>query len=216
MARIDRKSLSRLYAWLRHIKTWQLVIILVIMLAASASLLRMNNLHMGDLREAVMAADMANDRTKLQSSLVELQRYVSSHMNTSLGNGIYLEHSYNRDRDAALATATSTTNPKSAMYQQASVECRARFVNTGVVYSNEYVACVVDRLKALGGSESDQTGLALPLASNYHYNFASPFFSFDLAGLGVALCGLIVSVIVLRALTAAMLRFILRRKFKAL
>ena len=42
MPHIDRRSLARFYGWLRHIKTWQLVVILVIASVVSASLLRID------------------------------------------------------------------------------------------------------------------------------------------------------------------------------
>lgn len=217
MSGIDRNALARFYGWLRHIKTWQLVVILILSMAVAASLLRMNSLGMDKLRSVVYQADASGDPAKIKQSLVELQNYVSQHMNTSLGKGVYLEQTYNRDRDAALNAATSSTNPKAAVYQQASVECRARFTNTGqTVYSSEYVACVVDRLKSLGASAADPGALTLPLPENYHYNFVSPFISFDLAGFSVLFCALFASVIVLRLIVALVLRSILRRRFKTI
>lgn len=217
MPHIERRSLARFYGWLRHIKTWQLVVILVLSCVVAASLLRMNNLKMDELRAAVQTADKQGDAAKIKQSLIDLQQYVAGHMNTSLGGGLYLEQSYNRDRDKALDAATNSSNPKSAAYQQASIECRSRFVNTGrVVYSNEYVACVVDKLKSLGASQDPQSRLTLPTVENYHYNFTSPFWSADLAGFATLFCALITSVIVLRILAATILRFILKHRFKSI
>lgn len=217
MSAIDRKALSRFYGWLRHIRTWQLVVILVLALVTTAALLRMNSIRMDALRSAVYTADHSGDTEGIKRSLVELQNYISHHMNTSLGKGVYLEHSYSRDRDAAMNAATSATNPKAAVYQQASVECRARFTNTGqTLYSSEYVACVVERLKALGAGTDEQPSLVLPLPENYHYNFASPFISLDAAGFGVLFCVLITSVILLRFVAGVILRFILKHRFTSI
>lgn len=217
MPHIDRRSLARFYGWLRHIKTWQLVVILVIASVVSASLLRMNNIRMDTLRSQVQVADKEGDAAKIQQSLVDLQQYVAHHMNTSLGSGIDLVESYNRARDEALRAATSETNPNAAVYQQASVECQKNFVNTGAkVYSSEYVACVVNKLHALGAGSDGQPSIVLPRAEDYHYNFVSAAFSLDLAGASVAICLLITSVIVMRVVTAVALRFILRHRFKSI
>ncbi len=217
MSSINRRAIARFYGWIRHIRTWQLCVILVLAVVVTASLLRMNSIRMDDLRNAVYRADASGDPAKIKQSLVDLQNYVSHHMNTSLGKGVYLEKTYNRDRDAALNAATSSTNPKAAEYQQASFECRARFTNTGhTLYSSEYVACVVERLKALGASSDAEPVLTLPLPDNYHYNFASPYISFDFAGFGVIFCGVITSVIGLRLIVAAALRYVLRHRFKSI
>jgi hypothetical protein len=163
-----------------------------------------------------MQADKLADKEATKQGLIELQRYVSAHMNTSLGNGFYLEHQYNRDKEAALTAATSTTNPNSAVYQQASIECRNRFQGGVASFRNDYVACVAERVRALSPSTDPSVGLKLPKAESYYYNFASPLWSPDLAGIMVLFCLIVTSVILLRAIAAVVLRVVLKHRFKTI
>jgi hypothetical protein len=167
-------------------------------------------------RAAVIEADRLADKEAVKQRMVELQRYVSAHMNTSLGKGFYLENQYNRDKEAALTAATNDTNPNASVYQQASIECRARFQGGVASFRNDYVTCVAERVKALSPSSDPATGLKLPKAESYHYNFASPFWSPDLAGFSVLFCVIITSVIVLRAIAAGIIRLVLKHRFKSI
>jgi len=210
----DRKKLRQYLGWLQRVKTWQLAIVLVVLIPLAATALHNNNVGMVQLRDAVKKADESGDKEALRRSIATLQTYVAAHMNASLDSGFYLEHQYERDRDAALATLDSSTNPNSTVYQQASVECRSRFHGGVASYRNDYVACVAERVKALGTASDPVTDMKLPRASNYHYNFVSPLWSPDFAGLMVALCLFVTSVIIWRAATLLFLRLLLRRRFK--
>ena len=210
----DKKALHHRLTQLRHIKTWQLLIILIFSMLISASLLRLNNLNMVEYRNAVAAADEKGDKAVTKQKLLELQNYVTNHMNTSLGQGIYLEASFERDRAAAIEAASNTTNPASEVYKQASVECRSRFQGGAESYRNDYVKCVQERVASLGSAE-EIASASLPMAENYHYNFLSPQFSFDFAGLSVAFCVLIVLVIFSRWIVLIVLRLLLKHRFKS-
>ena len=216
MASIDRKSISKFYGWLRHIRTWQLLMILVIGLLVSASLLRLNNIQMDNLRRAVDAADQKGDREAIKSSLASLQGYVSTHMNTSLMNGVYLEEEYGRALDAWDKNAQSSTNPNAAVYQQASIECRARWQGGVASFRNDYVACVAEKVKSLGVADDPTNVVPRPDPENYHYNYLSPLCSPDLAGFSVLFCALVASVLVLRMIVAVILKFILKHRFKTI
>lgn len=213
---MNKRSLHTAFSVTKRISTWQLIIMLLIGLVLSASFLRLNNLEMDKRRTAVMQADKLADKEATKQGLIELQRYVSAHMNTSLGNGFYLEHQYNRDKEAALTAATSTTNPNSAVYQQASIECRNRFQGGVASFRNDYVACVAERVRALSPSTDPSVGLKLPKAESYYYNFASPLWSPDLAGIMVLFCLVVTSVILLRAIAALVLRMVLKHRFKTI
>ena len=213
---MNKRSLHTTFSVIMRVRTWQLVVMLLIGLVLSAAFLRLNNLEMDKRRTAVMQADKLADREATKQGLIELQRYVSAHMNTSLGNGFYLEHQYNRDKEAALTAATSTTNPNSAVYQQASIECRNRFQGGVASFRNDYVACVAERVRALSPSTDPSVGLKLPKAESYYYNFASPLWSPDLAGIMVLFCLIVTSVILLRAIAAVVLRVVLKHRFKTI
>jgi len=213
---MNKRSLHTTFSVIKRVRTWQLVVMLLIGLVLSAAFLRLNNLEMDKRRTAVMQADKLADREATKQGLIELQRYVSAHMNTSLGNGFYLEHQYNRDKEAALTAATSTTNPNSAVYQQASIECRNRFQGGVASFRNDYVACVAERVRALSPSTDPSVGLKLPKAESYYYNFASPLWSPDLAGIMVLFCLVVTSVILLRIIAAVVLRMVLKHRFKTI
>ncbi len=199
---------------LQRIKTWQLLIVLFFSLILAATLLRFNNLGMIDRRQAVIDADKKGDRVATKQALVDLQRYVSSHMNTSLGSGVYLENAYQIDRAAAIAAATEASNPNSAVYQQASIECRSRFVGGVASFRNDYVRCVIDRVSSLSADSQAAQSANLPRLDSYKYNFASPVLSFDLAGFAVLFCLFVTGVIVVRILALIALRFLLRQRYR--
>jgi hypothetical protein len=207
-----RRALSAVH----RLKNWQLIIILLLGVLLSASLLRLNNLGMVERRSAVIAADESGDPQRLQASVVELQNYISHHMNTSLDNGFYLTKSYERDRDVALQNAGSATNPNSAVYQQASVECRSRVPGGRESFRNDYVTCVIERVASLSPQTNAEQSLNLPKPEAYKINFASPVWSPDLAGLSVAFCILVTLVIFGRLVLLLILRLLLRQHYRSI
>lgn len=211
--KVNKRSIRQWLHRLQTVKTWQLLVILLLVVLVAATLLRMNSLGLVERRNAVLAADEKGDKQAVKASLVELQRYISSHMNTSLNGGLYLSHSYERDRAAALEAATGTTNPNSAAYHQASLDCRSRFQGGVASFRNDYVQCVIDRVGSLSTAQDPTAGLNLPRASSYHFDFASPVWSLDLAGLAVALAVLIIVVIIGRLVTLGVLHLMLSRAY---
>ena len=196
------------------LRTWQLVLLLVPLVFVSASLLRMNNLGMVERRNVVLSADQAGNTDAIQRSLADLQNYVSGHMNTEMGNGLYLQYSYNRAYDAALSAASQATNPNSAVYQQASVDCRSRFVGGVASFRNDYVQCVLQRVEALSPGANATAGANLPQADNYRFAYASPVWSPDSAGLFVALTALVVVLILIKVTSYMIFRLLVGRYFR--
>lgn len=199
-----------------HVKTWQLFIVAFLMVIVSATFLRFNSLGMVERRSAVLKADESGDMTQIKNSLLELQRFISAHMNTGLNGGLYLSKSYERDRSAALEAAASSSNPQSVVYQQASVECRSRFQGGVASFRNDYVQCVIERVKALSPSVDSVANAKLPRVDNYRYDFSPPLLSFDLAGLSVIVTGVILIIIVVRILTAIILSIVIKRRYQEL
>lgn len=205
---------SKIHRWLRRVralKNWQLLVLLLIMTIVSATLLRLNNLGMVERRSAVITADAKGDKEALRTSIVELQNYISAHMNTSLTGGLYLSKTYERDRDAALAAAENATNPNSAAYQQASIECRARWQGGVASFRNDYVQCVVEKVASMAPQSDPTAGLRLPKADAYRVSFASPLWTPDIAGVSVLVCVLLILTIFARLITLLILRLLLRR-----
>ena len=194
---------------LRAVKTWQLVVLVLLGSIVAASFLRLNNLAMVERRQAVIEADEKGDATEIKATLGELQRYVTTHMNTSLDGGFYLAKSYERAREAAMAQAQDTSSPNSDAYRQAGIACQTeRFRVAG-----GYVQCVINKVNALGGTANPVSELKLPPPELYKVNFASPTWSPDLAGFAVAFCVVILLVIIARFMGVVFLDLLLKRRF---
>lgn len=208
---------ERLHARLKHlraIKIWQLLILLLLSLLVTATLFRLNSLAMSDLRRAVITADQKGNTAELSKAISSLGAYVTSHMNTSLGDGFYLTASYERAREAAVQAAADTTNPDSTLYQKASVECQSS--SARAPYGGYYVPCVLARVKALGSSSGLAQELQLPRYELYKINFVSPLWSPDAAGISVAITALILLIIIARITGVVVLKFLLKRRFNSI
>lgn len=197
---------------LRNIKTWQLVVLLIISGFISATFLRLNNIGMIERRAAVMTADNAGDNTILQSRLYDLQRYVSAHMNTSMGKGVYLESSYKRDVQAAYDKASSDSNSNGNIYKKAQEVCAPQFSH----WSYAYIQCTTNELAKYPASSGLISSVNLPNADMYLHVFASPVWSPDFAGWSVFVSALILVMIITRFLGSLMLRLLLRHHYKGI
>lgn len=215
MPKFDKRKLTKFLNWLSAVKTWQLVGLLLIGVVLAASLLRLNNLGMIERREAVKVADESGDEEQLRGALVELQHYVGSHMNASLGsNGVALENSYNRAVEAWAKQNADQTNSAAGVYQQASVECQSQWQGNVESFRNDYVRCVAERVAALGSAEESDAGKPRP--DTYQINFVSPVWSPDLAGLLVLFCIALTGVIVARVMTVVALSILLKRRTRVI
>lgn len=204
----SKRKLHHILVRLRQIKTWQLLLLLLVSTLLAAFLLRQNNLQMVSLRNKVMQVDESNGDVK--SALTDLQKYVSAHMNTSLGNGIYLQNTYQRAYEAAVQAAATATNPQAALYTQVELECRPIYQRTHSFPA--YTQCAHDKLSQLAPGQDPLASLKTPDVELYHYNFVSPLLSFDAAGFFVLLALVVTVVIVVRAVAYGTLKLLLRAK----
>ena len=201
---LNKRALHHWMVKIREVKVWQLLILCALFAVASVFLLRQNNLGMIEARDAVKTAD--TNGTNVRESLIALQRYVSSHMNASIGDGIFLNNTYVRDYQAQLQAAANANNQNSAAYGRAESECRP-VRSQGYL---PYTQCIHGKLSALGPGQDTFATAKPPPVAMYTYNFYSPIWSFDSAGiavLGTLLVGLIV---LLRIISYVSLRILLR------
>lgn len=198
---VDKKKIWRDLSKLRKIKTWQLLVLLIFALFISATLLRLNNIGMIQRREAVLAADKVGDDSITADRLYDLQRYVSAHMNTNLGQGVYLENSYNRDLKEAYSSLSSTN-----IYAKVQNVCEPQFS----AWSTAYVQCVVSELAKYPSGDNAN----LPDAEAYVYNYVSPVWSLDFAGLSVLITVVILIMILARFTGVLILKAMLHSKNK--
>jgi hypothetical protein len=78
----DKSKVKQSIKNLQRIKTWQLIVLLIISGFVSATFLRLNNIGMIERREGVLSADAQGDEQVIIKRLYDLQRHVSAHMNT--------------------------------------------------------------------------------------------------------------------------------------
>lgn len=191
---------------LNKFRTWQLLVLALLFAGVSATFLRLNNIGMTERRDAVISADASGDKQALLNRLIDLQGYVSSHMNTDLGGGVYLTNT--RAKDQAEIVANSQTQANVNIYQEAVDKCSGK----KSVYA-VYLKCVTDYLESIpGGQVVSKTIFTSELVSRiYTHNYTSPLWSPDFAGWSVLLTAFVFVVIILRLLMLGFLHFLLRK-----
>lgn len=206
---MDKRSVRRSIKQLQVIKTWQLVILLVLALFISATFLRLNNVGMIERRNAVAAADKSGDVDQIQQRLYDIQRFSAAHMNADTGV-MYLQGQYNRDVQRQAEAASTTGSAKALEIRKAAdAVCQPQFSG----WSPAYVRCYVNELNK-HPSDEISTQLTPPSSALYRYSFVSPLWSADFAGFSLLISLLIAVAIALRLIGIAVLRLMLRRHYR--
>lgn len=200
----DKRKLHHVLVVIRGIKLWQLIVLFIVLACLSAYFLRQNSLQMVELRNAVKMADERNEG--LQQALSQLGAYVTTHMNTDLGQGIFLEQSYQRAYNDALKAAANSVNPNSDVYKQAESDCRGKFGSSLQLY----VQCVQARVAALSPGADPTSEVKQPPVELFKHNFVSPKLSFDVAGVFVVATIFVGFLIVIRIASYFILKLALR------
>ncbi len=203
---VNKKRTKRSIYRLQRVKTWQLVVLFALSAVVAATFLRLNNIGMVERRAAVISADEAGDDTVTTQRLYDLQRYVTSHMNTSMGTGLYLEESYKRDTKAAYDEVASGSNENGNIYKKAQEVCAPQFDS----YSYAYLQCTTSELAKYPAAADLESSVDLPKADSYRHNFVSPIWSPDFAGWSVLITLIIGFMIIVRLIALGVLKFMLR------
>ena len=206
---VDKKNVRQNLGRLQRIKTWQLIVLLILASFVSATFLRLNNIGMVDRREAVYTADNLGDDTVTQNRLYDLQRYVSAHMNTDMDKGVFLIATYNRDKQKLLADASK--GPSGNIYKQAQDVCAPRFIN----WSPAYVQCTINELDKYPAGDDLNKSVNLP-SSPYLHVYSSPLWSPDFAGWSLIVCVVILIMIISRFIGVGILKILLRHHYKSI
>lgn len=207
----DKRRVTHSIKQLQRVKTWQLLILLILAGFVAATFLRLNNIGMVDRRQAVLAADKAGDETVMQSRVYDLQRYTAEHMNADTGP-FYLENQYRRDAQRAVDAASSDTNPNGNINAKAEAVCRPQFT----VWSPAYVQCFTDELAKYPPSPDPAQNVRLPTTELYRYDFAAPDWSPDFAGWSVLVCIAIGIMILVRLVSLGILQLLLKRHYRGI
>jgi len=208
---VDKRKVRRSIKDLQRVKTWQLIILLILALFVAATFLRLNNIGMNDRRAAVIVADQTGEEETTITRLYDLQQYVSSHMNTDLGRGVYLESSYNRALQAWQANQFGDRNPNGNIYQLAQEICAPQFTS----FSAAYLQCTTNELAKFPAAADPTNGAGKPRQETYIYSFSSPLWSPDFAGWSVLICLVISMVIVARLVSLGILKLLLRKHYQS-
>jgi len=207
----DTTQVRKTIKQIQRVKTWQLLVLLVLACFLAATFLRLNNIGMVQRRQAVLTADKVGDDDVTTQRLSELQQYVSAHMNTDLGKGVFLQDSYNRAVKAASDAADSGEDPYGNIYKKAQDVCAPQFTH----YSNAYLECTITQLQKYPASGNLISSINVD-SSLYLHDYVSPLWSPDFAGLSVLVCFVIALLILVRLLGLFILRIILRIRYKSI
>ncbi len=205
----DKRHIRKGIRRLQRIKTWQLLILLILAGFLAATFLRLNNIGMIQRRDAVLSADKEGDVNVIQSRLYDLQRYVFEHANASTGQ-FYLEHQYRRDAQKAVDAASSDSNPNGNINAKAEAVCRPQYS----VWSPAYVQCFTDELSKYPPSPDPTQNVTLPRVDLYKKEYVSPLWSPDFAGWSLVVCAVIVLMIITRLISLGILRLLLKRHYR--
>jgi hypothetical protein len=207
----DKRRVKKGIRQLRRVKTWQLLILLLLVGFIAATFLRLNNIGMIQRRDAVLAADKVGDGEAIESRLYDLQRYVAAHMNTETGP-FYLEQQYRRDAQKAVDAASNDDNPNGNINAKAEAVCRPQYT----VWSPAYVQCFTDELAKFPPSPDPAQNVNLPSTSLYRHEFADPLWSPDFAGWSVVVGVVILLMIITRLVSLGILRLLLKRHYRGI
>lgn len=207
----DNKRVKRNIKQLQRIKTWQLVVLLILTSLIASTFLRLNNVGMIERRTAVFSADKTGDKEQVKQNLYALQRYSSSHMNAGT-SVLYLETLYKNDVEKLTKGAQSTSDITARIVKKADAVCSKQFGG----YSQGYVLCFRQEQKKLtvGGMASDE--LKLPSPELYRHTYFSPLWSPDFAGWTIVLCILLGIMIIARLLGLALLKLLLHKHYSSI
>lgn len=208
---VDRKSARRGLRRLEYIKTWQLLVVALLLVFVSATFLRLNNVGMVERRDAVLSADKAGDSEEIANRLYELQVYSAAHMNAAPGD-VYLTNQYNRDSKAIIDQAMATQSGKKPIAVQAYDICRQSFST----WSQAAVQCVSDEVARL--TPKGDNGLVhvdFPDPNLYRHSYFSPLWSLDFAGVSLLLLALVVVAIIARIVAYILLKILVKWRYKS-
>lgn len=192
---MNKKHLHHIWRQLKIVKPWYFLVIAVVFGLISVYSLRQNNLTMVRLRDKVYQADKNN--VDVEASLRNLREYVYAHMNTNLSSGnnaiyppIQLKYSYER----ALNASQVTQDPNTKIYTDAQAECERQFPR-GLSGSGR-IPCIQNYIASHGIKEA-----ALPTASLYEFDFVSPRWSPDVAGIAMVAAAIFLMLFIVRWLS---------------
>lgn len=209
VGKLNEKKLKKLK--FHRLKTWQIILVTILLLFVDATLLRIDHLKMVELRDAVLAADEEGNDELTVERLEELKKFTFSHIVVNIheengaqslmfGTGpFYLEHQYNRAAEAAIeeARAGLTDYDEQNVIGAASDECRAKSSNW-----NQYAQCILSTVENHPSADhiTDQITANIPSTELYRKNYASTIWAPCLSGFIILITLILLVIIIFRFL----------------
>jgi hypothetical protein len=190
----------------RHIKTWQLFLLLVIFILLSGFFLRQNNLTMVRLRSEVVVADESGQG--VTEAIEALNQHVFSHMNTQIVRPVELVKTY--DRQARAIIEATVPAPNRSLYEEAAAVCAGR----GSLFSDVRNQCVIDYINTNNTGFGELPKINLPDKNRFIYSFASPLWTPDLAGVSVLISLVLAAWLLLRLFEKLAVSLVIRHRQK--
>lgn len=181
---MNKRSLHHFWTKIRPIGAVYFAIATIVFLAIGVAALRQNNLTAIALRDEVLKVDEQNG--DVEKALRNLRAHVYAHMNSGLGGGsgnvqqpVQLKYRYERLL-AAEKARVSTANEK--IYSDAQQDCERRFP-AGLSGRNR-IPCIEAYVTARSVKEQ-------PIPDSlYKFDFVSPRWSPDVAGIALLLAAI--------------------------
>lgn len=180
---MNKKKWHHYYrSYFSHFKARYFLIIMVISLSVSVYALRSNNETMITLRNQLYSADKMNG--DVQGALDRLQSYVIAHMNTNLSSGadpvyppIQLKYTYQRLVSAESKQVASTNIN---LYTDAENYCQTVIPIGTIGFSGKIRVPCIEQYVLSHGTKINPIPVSL-----YEFDFVSPVWSPDLAGISL-------------------------------
>ena len=201
MGGIQRNKLKRRLRLVSRVRTWQLVLVLILSLFVFATLLRLDNIKMFELRDAVIEADEAGNMDDILESIAELKKFVFSHTVIAVveengqqrivfGSGpFYLERQYERRAEAALEEAREALASEDYGNNNIYAEVAAFCDNLAIQYgwrswTKPHLDCYINELAKFPEMQPiiDLKTAMIPATGLYFQNYASPLWAPTWAG----------------------------------
>lgn len=180
---MNKRHEDSIWRKLRPVNVWFFLVLGVIFALISAFAMRQNNLRALELRDAVIAADKKNG--DVETPLRELREFTYAHMNANLATGtgvqqpIQLKYRYDR---LVAAEKKRVDAANGNVYTAAQAACERQFpVGQAGASGAGRIDCIEKYVNSHGEAEND-----IPDAL-YKFDFISPVWSPDIAGISLVI-----------------------------
>lgn len=185
MKRVDKLLGRYLYKRFRRYAvwpTWRLFFTSLFFFGIGIFFMRSNNITALEKYRSVIKADENNG--SVYEKLNDLQTYTFTHLNSGVGRPVQLVNTYNRDANKVFSLAQSQLDKdgkKKDVYLEAQKICEAK----GIPITAR-AQCAADYVLANNPDlDKDKLAVTLPDKALYSFEFASPKWAWDAAGVSI-------------------------------